>query len=418
MHLDPAARWTLARYLTGADPAELDLLASPQDRALALALRAADPSTPRPEALAAALAYVAGPDHAEALKSAILATDPLLEPTVADPTRSIREILRDPAGAPRFAVPNRLPVGLTLVVGRPKVGKSWALLDWAAAVAQGHPVLGVDRVQPGPVVYWALEDNWARIRARSSRIGIPEHIPLYFRTKPARLPHCLDEMAAEFARRRPRLFIVDTLSRILPAGASMNDSGEMTAALDTAQQLAFEHDAALVLVHHQRKNNQTNDHLDAVLGATGLTGAADAILTLTRSRGDDRAQLAITGRDIERELTLTLEWDAARCRWHVVDCDDPRPPAPTLSSLLLDAVAQLGTADAATLADRVARDRTTVQTELKYLRDAGRLTASTRPGLGQRLHYSLPGGDPPNAPSQAPLPPPAPPPLPTPALCP
>jgi DNA-binding transcriptional ArsR family regulator len=222
-------------------------------------------------------------------------------------------------------------------------------------------------------------------------VRVPHDAPLHFRTQPARLPECVDDLAEDLERLRPRPVVIDTLSRIIPPDASLNDSGGMTRALDLAQQLAFAHDCARLLVHHQRKNNESADHLDWVMGAIGITGAADAIWTISRKRGEDHALLAVTGRDIEAELLLGLDWSREECRWLVREQTEYRP-APSLTDQIVAAVADLGSADATDVAARVGRDRSTVQAELKRLREAGALEALKPRGQRRRLLYSIPGG--------------------------
>ncbi len=61
----------------------------------------------------------------------------------------------------RWMVPGLLPDGLTLLAGKPKMGKSWLALELAIAVATGGVALGQIPVEPGDVLYLALEDNWS-----------------------------------------------------------------------------------------------------------------------------------------------------------------------------------------------------------------------------------------------------------------
>ena len=62
----------------------------------------------------------------------------------------------------QWIVPGILPEGLTLLAGKPKLGKSWLALDIAVAVASGGSVLGRE-CEPGPVLCLALEDNQRRL---------------------------------------------------------------------------------------------------------------------------------------------------------------------------------------------------------------------------------------------------------------
>lgn len=57
-----------------------------------------------------------------------------------------------------WIVPDYITPGLTLLVGAPKLGKSWLALDICNAVAQGGYTLGDRHCQQGAVLYAALED--------------------------------------------------------------------------------------------------------------------------------------------------------------------------------------------------------------------------------------------------------------------
>ncbi len=76
--------------------------------------------------------------------------------------------------------------------------------------------------------------------------------------------------------------------------------------------LADNYSVPFLVVHHNRKENKaegSGDWVDNFLGTTGLAGAADTLLSLTRARGQGQnmATLKITGRDVEeRELALEL----------------------------------------------------------------------------------------------------------------
>jgi len=66
---------------------------------------------------------------------------------------------------PVWLVPGLLPVGLTILGGKPKVGKSWLALQLAQAIATGGMFLGI-RVVQALVLYLALEDSPRRLSSR------------------------------------------------------------------------------------------------------------------------------------------------------------------------------------------------------------------------------------------------------------
>ena len=89
----------------------------------------------------------------------------------------------------KWIVPDILPEGLTLLAGKPKLGKSWLALDIAVAVASGGSVLGRE-CEPGPVLCLALEDNQRRLQRRLQRVAGSTSWPrdLEFHTEWSRLP--------------------------------------------------------------------------------------------------------------------------------------------------------------------------------------------------------------------------------------
>jgi AAA domain len=66
----------------------------------------------------------------------------------------------------RWVVPDVLPEGVTILAGKPKLGKSWLAMDLCLGVAQGGAVLGTKRVEGGPCLYLALEDSPRRLQRR------------------------------------------------------------------------------------------------------------------------------------------------------------------------------------------------------------------------------------------------------------
>ncbi len=76
------------------------------------------------------------------------------------------ELLAEEFPPLRWIVPDLIPAGLSLLVGAPKVGKSWAALDVALAVAAGGKALGGIAVEAGGVLYLALEDGPRRVADR------------------------------------------------------------------------------------------------------------------------------------------------------------------------------------------------------------------------------------------------------------
>jgi RecA-family ATPase len=223
----------------------------------------------------------------------------------------------------RWVVPDLIPEGLTILAGKPKLGKSWLVLDVALAVARGGWTLGDRHCARGSVLYAALEDGQRRLKERMRKVCASESWPagLAFRTE---IPNLgaggLDQLAGWIdGARDPRLIIVDTFAKVRPA--KTRDETQYEAdyrAAGLLKTLADKTGVGVIIVHHVRKM-EADDPLDAVSGTNGLTGAADTILVLKRDGSG--VTLYGRGRDIE-EQELALEFRRQECRWSVLGSAD------------------------------------------------------------------------------------------------
>lgn len=118
------------------------------------------------------------------------------------------------------AFPPREPVidgllysGTYLFVGAPKIGKSFFMAQLAFHVATGLPLWNY-RVNKGAVLYLALEDNYARLQSRLSKMfDVESADDLYLSIRAETLNGGLGQQIEDFTRQHPdtRLIIVDTL---------------------------------------------------------------------------------------------------------------------------------------------------------------------------------------------------------------
>ena len=217
---------------------------------------------------------------------------------------------------PKTVAPGLVPVGLTLLAGRPKSGKSWLVLHLSEAVASGKPFLGSIYPTQGDVLVCALEDNPIRLQGRLEQLlggsAAPSH--LEFATELPRLDRGGLEAIRRWLEEHPGavLVIIDTLARVRPRSGRNGSLYEGdTDALAPLQKLALEFGVAIVVIHHTRKAD-AEDVFDTFSGSLGLSGVADALVVLTRKREGDR--LHVTGRDIEQQV-LGVKFDEETGLW-------------------------------------------------------------------------------------------------------
>lgn len=230
---------------------------------------------------------------------------------------------------PKYAVDGILPEGLTVFVGKPKLGKTWCVLSIAIAVASGGRALGKIPVEEGDVLCLGLEDGARRMQNRLKLLLNRDRCPqrLDVATSWRRLDEGGLDDIEEWLKSHPeaRLVIIDTLKRVRPperrGGRLYDDDYDAVSGLGD---LAKQYGVAVVVVHHTRKQ-ESDDPLELVSGSNGLTGAADGILVLKRSvRGGTDAELYATGRDFE-DKELALKWDKETYQWIIIgDAEEHR----------------------------------------------------------------------------------------------
>jgi len=224
---------------------------------------------------------------------------------------------------PRWAVEGILPEGLTILAGKPKLGKSWLALNIALAVASGGVALGQIPVEAGDVLYLALEDTRRRLKSRLAKMlsaaNAPAPARLYLQTGWPRFSDGGEDALEDWLADHPaaRLVVVDIFAKVRPRRAGRGDLYDEDYQHGcTAKVIADRSHVALLMLFHCRKL-ASEDPVDTVSGTLGMAGAADAVTVLTRERGKHDAALFITGRDIE-ERDIALQWDPAYGLWSVM----------------------------------------------------------------------------------------------------
>ena len=221
----------------------------------------------------------------------------------------------------QWVVPGYVTEGLTVVAGKPKIGKSWMVLDWALAVAYGGSAFGAIRVEDGDVLYCALEDNPRRLKRRINQVLRGDDAPdrLQMVTKLPRIGEGCVEALRKWARgvEKPRLIIIDTWKQVKKMRKREEASYDADYdSVEPLQALAGELGIAIVVVHHANKSEQREDPLDMVSGTTGVTGAGDTVMVLYRDT--QGTTLYGRGRDIEDDIEVGLEFDRTAALWRVL----------------------------------------------------------------------------------------------------
>ncbi|MDR7433465.1 MAG: AAA family ATPase [Armatimonadota bacterium] len=203
-----------------------------------------------------------------------------------------------------WLVEGLLPAGgMSVLVAKPKVGKSTLARALAVAVAQGRGFLG-RKVRQGPVLLLSLEERPGDVRRHLRQLGLKPEDPLLVAFDLG--PKQLDQLRAWVEQHRPVLVVVDPLIRVVRV-IDMAAYAEVARALEGLVDLAHASGAHVQLVHHAPKLGDDRSAVDAPLGTTAISGAVDVVLHLKRTPEGRRflASVQRVGEDLpEVEVTL------------------------------------------------------------------------------------------------------------------
>lgn len=307
------------------------------------------------------------------------------------------ELLTEEIQPQKWVIPDFLPTGLTILASKPKLGKSWLVLQMALAVASGGKVLGKFQTpQRAESLYLALEDNKRRLRSRIEMLQIGECPPEFFYELAwPRIGEGGDKYLSAWLSEHPecKLVVIDTFSKVRSAQRSRDVYGDDYKAVCDWKTIADEREIAIVLVHHTTRAKR-EDIIDNLNGTTGLGGAADTIMMLHKTRHEGKALLEITGRDVEEEkLPLVLDCDTMRWDMDVTCHDQAGHILPIWDSpqkqKALELIANGGEMNAAQVAFSLKISKEASRKLLSRMADDGQLERPRRGYYGVSMSHSV-----------------------------
>lgn len=248
--------------------------------------------------------------------AALLAAAAVPSPAPPGPARAgfaltrLDALLAEPDEDAAYVVAGLLPAGgVSLLVAKPKAGKSVFSRVCGLCVARGAPFFGRETTGgPAVVLYLCFEEKRAEVRAHFRRMGAGAE-SLYAHIGPVPRDG-VDALAALVAAHAPALVIVDPLQRLARL-RDVNDYAEVSAKMEPFIDLARASGCHILCVHHAGKLER--DGGDGVLGSTGFFAGVDTLLEMRREKdgrrtiqtvqryGDDLPQTVVA---LDRETGL------------------------------------------------------------------------------------------------------------------
>jgi RecA-family ATPase len=205
--------------------------------------------------------------------------------------KSSVEIMNTPMKKRRFIVDEMIYPGLHVLSGDPKIGKSWMMMDMCLAIAKGEKFLG-RKTEQGHVVYMALEDTSDNLQTRMYELTDEPTDNLQYVLLVNTLGNGLEDDLRKCKETFSdlKLIVIDTLQKVretvdMKYGSDYKD-------VSTLKSIADELGIAIILVHHNRKQQDSNPN-NMILGTNGIPGASDGCLVLQRNGDSKNAILNI-----------------------------------------------------------------------------------------------------------------------------
>lgn len=221
---------------------------------------------------------------------------------------SLRDLLAEPEEKVDWIVDDLLPKGgLSVIVAKPKTGKSTLARQLALCISRGEEFLSRS-TERGLAIYLALEERRGDVRNHFKVMGVTgsEDLKIFADIAPLDVIQQVRDMAL---KERPALIVVDTLARFARI-KDLNDYSQTTSGLEPILALAREVRAHVCLLHHAKKGESKG--IDSILGSTGIAGTVDTIIHLHRSeKYRTISSTQRVGKDLDESV---LDFDVSR-RW-------------------------------------------------------------------------------------------------------
>ena len=195
-------------------------------------------------------------------------------------TISLADLLNEPDKPIKWIVDGILAAGgFSIMVAKPKVGKSTLARQLALCIAQGRPFLDRETIK-GSVLYVSLEEMESEVKSHFKMLGFKgsEKIETFIGMLPEDSMEWLEDTTD---KDRPDMIIIDTLFRFTRV-KDVNDYSKILTALDPVLDFARSKSIHVMGLHHARKSEA--EGADGTLGSTAIFGSVDTAIMLTRTK--------------------------------------------------------------------------------------------------------------------------------------
>lgn len=198
---------------------------------------------------------------------------------------TLQDLLSSQIESPAWLVDQLIPGnGIACIAGRPKVGKSFVVLELAASIASGEPLFGQFEVDKKNVLIISKEDGQAQLKERINKLNIDRSLSIAISTDQniffdddSMLPKILNLVHQYDAQ----VVIIDSFIRI--NRGDENTSKGITLIHRVFKQLNDEGITIIFIHHHGKEDSQhARSGGDSLRGSSDIYAMIDTLMTLRK----------------------------------------------------------------------------------------------------------------------------------------
>ncbi len=197
--------------------------------------------------------------------------------------------------------------GVSILAGKPKIGKTTLLLDTMVNVIKGENVFERTSHETN-ILFITLENNLNHLKEYfSAKLGSEKKDQIIFSVKPVYASD-IEAIKETIKKHKIGLVVIDTLAKFLKC-SDLNDYGKMTAEMDRLNQLAADANVHILTTHHTVKSTDSRG-VSSVLGSTAVTASVDTIFSYDGNKSQTSRNIKSEqryGKPIDLHLDFNLE---------------------------------------------------------------------------------------------------------------
>ena len=237
-------------------------------------------------------------------------------------TFSLGEIMSTTYPPVKEIVKDLMTPGVFYFSAKPKIGKSFLMLQCGYSIASGITFLGKETVS-GNVLMLCYEDHAPRIKSRADMMKLQHNERLKFAFMSEKMGQGFEEQIMHWvdSQTNPQLIVVDTYGRSHDATGRGSDAYEVgQQRIDRIQREMLKRNVCLVFITHDTKRSN-KDKLNNMTGTNAQQGQDGNWRMDKKDRADSKAPTSFTfiGRDLPNQNFLLRMDD--KFHWNFVSED-------------------------------------------------------------------------------------------------